>query len=116
MRGTQTFDSSGENRPMAKGEMVGSGLCGRGHKNRALAILLLPALFLFWFVTAPGADAVQRIVAGTEPRFLALLIRDAADAYQAPMAGLAKVSVLKSAAIRLGDFWWQVLDPPDTTP
>lgn len=75
-----------------------------------------PALPLFWFLTAPAADAVQRIVSGTEPRLLAVLIRDAADAYQTPLAQVVKVPVLRRVADSVGDFWWRVLDPPDTTP
>lgn len=90
---------------------------GRRRKRLRIALALLPFVgFAFWFVTAPACNAIQRIVSGTEPRALALLIRNAAESYQARLARVDKIPVLKRMTDSLEELWWQVLDPPETTP
>lgn len=88
----------------------------RRKRIRIMLAFLPPALFIFWFVTAPAAQPVQRWLAGIGPDGLSDLLIRAADEYEAPLFYFYKVPVLKRLCIRLGDFWWEVLDPPDTTP
>ena len=88
----------------------------RRRKRLRLLLALLPlAAFVFWFMTAPAAQPVQRWVAGGPDCLSGPLIR-ALDSYQAPLDDLYKASLLRPMIISLRDFWWEVLDPPDTTP
>jgi hypothetical protein len=88
----------------------------RRRKCLRIALALFPlAAFLFWFVTAPCAQPVQRWVAGGPDWLSDPLIR-ALDEYEAPQFYFYRFPELKRLCIRLGNFWWEVLDPPDTTP
>lgn len=77
---------------------------------------IAPTLLAFWFTTAPAVPAVQRIIAGGPSGTFSRFLSSAAEAYEAPMDRLYRTRPLSPAANALGDFWWRVLDPPDTTP
>lgn len=79
-------------------------------------VLCLPALFAFWFTTAPASMAVQRIAAGTGNGPIARCIICAADLYQAPMDWLCKSSSVTRFDNFMANWWCDVLDAPETTP
>lgn len=87
------------------------------HRRRWIRLSTIPlALLAFWFITAPAVPAVQRIIAGGPPGTFSRLLSNAAEAYEAPMDRLYRTRPFCSAANALGDLWWRILDPPDTTP
>ena len=85
-------------------------------KQLQLLILILAVIFVGWFVTAPAAMAVERIVAGTGNGPISGLVIRAAECYERPMYGLCKYRWVSRVANVLGDWWCDVLDAPDTTP
>jgi hypothetical protein len=78
--------------------------------------LLLPAFFIFWFVTAPASMALQRIAAGTGRGPVSVFAINAADWYDTPMTYLVKIHRLKVINDFLADAWCEILDAPETTP
>jgi hypothetical protein len=66
------------------------------------------ALLAFWFITAPAVPASQCINAGGPPGTCSRFLSNLAEAYS--------TRALDPAVNAIGELWWRVIDPPDTTP
>jgi len=83
--------------------------------RRWVLALSLPAGFAFWFLTAPAGFSVERMAAGNG--LLSRFVIGTAETYESPMSWLC----LRSATVRtyeqwMSDWWFDVLDAPETTP
>lgn len=94
----------------------GKGKSARHRSRRKwIVALCLPACFGFWFLTAPACFSIERIAAGNN--FSSRLIIDAAETYESPMAWLCRRStIVRRYDDYMSDWWFEVLDAPDTTP
>jgi len=88
----------------------------RKSRRRIAILLVLPAFFVIWFVTAPGSMAVQRIAAGTGSGLIAHFVIRAAGLYDAPMGWFYKYPPVIGYDNFMADWWCNELDAPETTP
>jgi len=68
-------------------------LQSRNDQKKKLAVVI-PAILVLWFVTAPASMALQRIASGGNGGHLARLICSVTDWYESPMVYVGKVRPL----------------------
>lgn len=84
--------------------------------RRTALVAFIPALFVFWFVTAPAGTALQRISSSGNGGSFARLVCGFTDWYESPMVYVGKISALRRTNQSLADFWCDLLGAPETTP
>jgi hypothetical protein len=89
----------------------------KSKKVRRVALAaFVPAILVFWFVTAPASMALQRITSAGNGGPLARLVCALTDWYESPMVYVGKVPALRRMSDSLADCWCDLMGAPETTP